>query len=130
MKTFKTLLTIGFLMALAIGCSTGSHETENMLSAAGFKMVPADTPERQAHLNSLPKGQVTMVQRNGTMYYAYPDQKQNVLYVGQQPQYQKYQQLRMQKQMADEQLNTAAMYNDQPWGVWGPWGAGPGWAWR
>jgi len=116
-------------MALAIGCGT-TGQTENMLSAAGFKMVHADTPERQAHLNSLPTGKITMVQRNGTMYYAYPDPKQNVLYVGQEPQYQKYQQLRMQKQLADEQLNTASMYNDPAWGVWGPWGGRPGWAWR
>ncbi len=130
MKTFKTFLTIGVLVALAVGCSTTSSK-ENMLSAAGFKMVAADTPEKEAHLKSLPADKVTAVQRNGTMYYTFPNPKENVLYVGNEAEYQKYQQLRMQKQLADEQLNTAEMYNNNTaWGVWGPWGGAPGWAWR
>ena len=46
MKSFHTLLiTFGALAAFVIGCSS-TKSTENMLSAAGFKMVPADTPER------------------------------------------------------------------------------------
>lgn len=128
MKTFKTLLTAGVVMALAFGCST-TGDRENMLTAAGFKEVPADTPARQAHLQSLPSDKITPVQRNGTRYYVFPDPKQNVLYVGQDQQYQQYQNLRLQKQMADEQLATAQM-NENAWGVWGPWGGGPGWAWR
>ena len=125
MKTFKTLLTIGALVALAIGCST-TKERENMLSAAGFKMVPANTPERQAHLTSLPADKITPVQRNGITYYTFPDPKNNVLYVGQEAQYQQYRNLRLQKQMADEQLEAAQM-NENAWGAWGPWG--PGFAW-
>ena len=125
MKTFKTLLTIGALVAVAIGCTT-TKERENMLSAAGFKMVPANTPERQAHLKSLPADKITPVQRQGTTYYTFPDPKNNVLYVGQEAQYQKYRQLRYQKQLADEQLETAQM-NENAWGAWGAWG--PGFAW-
>lgn len=128
MKTFKTLLATGVVMALAFGCSTTSNR-ENMLTAAGFKEVPADTPARQAHLQSLPSDKITPVQRNGTRYYVFPDPKQNVLYVGQDQQYQQYQNLRLQKKMADEQL-AAAQMNENAWGVWGPWGGGPGWAWR
>jgi hypothetical protein len=124
MKTFKALLTTAALIALAIGCST-TKERENMLSAAGFKMVPANTPERQAHLKSLPADKITPVQRQGITYYTFPDPKNNVLYVGQEQQYQKYRQLRYQKQLADEQLETAQM-NEYDWGAWGPWG--PGWA--
>jgi len=127
MKTFKTLLAAGALIALAMGCSTTSSK-EDMLSAAGFKMMPADTPERQAHLNSLPADKLTPVQRNGITYYTFPDPKKDVLYVGQEPQYQKYQSLRLEKQMADEQL-AAAQMNNNSWGAWGSWGS-PGWAWR
>src|SRR5215471_3120810 len=117
MKTFKALLTAGVLTALAIACST-TKSTENMLSAAGFKMVPADTPEKVAHLNSLPPGKITTVQRNGTLYYTFPDPKNNMLYVGQQPQYEQYQKLRLQNQMTQEQLSAAEM-NENAWGVWG-----------
>ena len=128
MKIFKALLATGVLVALAIGCSS-TKSTENMLSAAGFKMVPADTPEKVAHLNSLPPDKITTVQRNGTLYYTFPDPKNNILYVGQQPQYEEYQKLRLQNQMTQEQLSAAEM-NENAWGVWGPWGGGPYWGWR
>ena len=120
MKAFKTMLVTVFFIAFAVGCSTTTQK-ENMLSAAGFKMLPADTPARQAHLKSLPTNKITPVQRNGTIYYTFPDPKRNVLYVGQQPQYQEYQKMRLQKQMANEQLETAQM-NEAAWGAWGPWG--------
>jgi hypothetical protein len=123
MKRLKALLIAGAIVVLALGCSTTS-EKENMLTAAGFKMVPADTQQKLAHLNSLPPGKITPVNRDGTLYYTYPDAKNNMLYVGQQEQYQEYQKLRLQKEMADEQLSAADM-NEGSWGVWGPpvvWG--------
>jgi len=125
MKTLKALLAVGLLFAVALGCTT-TKSKENMLSAAGFKMVPANTPERQAHLKSLPADKVTAVQRQGTTYYTFPDRKNNVLYVGQEQQYQKYRQLRFEQNLADEQLETAQM-NENAWGAWGAWG--PGFAW-
>ena len=129
MKAFKTLCAVGVAMALGAGCSTTSERT-NMLSAGGFKTVAANTPPKEEHLKTLPRDKITAVQRNGTMYYTFPDPKNNVLYVGQEEQFQRYQKLRYQKQLADEQLNTAEMYNEGPWGAWGGWGWGPGWAWR
>jgi hypothetical protein len=125
MNAFKTLLTTGLLMVVVIGCST-TKSREDMLSAAGFKQIPANTPEREAHLKSLPADKITTVQREGTLYYVFPDQKNNVAYVGQEQQYQAYQKLRLQKQMADEQLN-AAEANENAWGAWGPWGGGLLW---
>jgi hypothetical protein len=91
-----------------------------MLSAAGFKIVPATTPEQQAHLKTLPQHKVTMVMREGKTYFAYPDVKQQVLYVGQQAQYDAYQQLRQQKQIAEEQAETAN--SEAAWAPWGAWG--------
>ena len=123
MKTFKALLTASVLLALVIGCST-TKSTENMLSASGFKMIPANTPEREAHLNSLPANKISTVMREGTQYYVFPDKKNNVLYVGREQQYQAYQKLRIQNQMAEEQLSAAEM--NASWGAWGPWA---GFAW-
>ncbi len=119
MKRLTALLSTAILLTLAIGCST-TKGREDMLSAAGFKMIPANTPEREAKLKSLPANEITTVQRDGIQYYVFPDQKNNVAYVGQEQEYQTYQKLRLQKQLADEQLNTAEMYNSDPW-VWGPW---------
>jgi len=55
------------------------------LSAAGFNIVPATTPELQARLKAIPAHKVAMVQRDGKEYFVYPDVTQNVLYVGQNP---------------------------------------------
>jgi N-methylhydantoinase A/oxoprolinase/acetone carboxylase beta subunit len=111
------------LLALAVGCAT-TMRTEDLLSAAGFKIVPATTPELQARLKTIPAHKVTMVQRDGKEYFVYPDVTQNVLYVGQNAQYQRYQQLREQNQLAQEQLHAAELNAD--WGAWGSWG-GEGW---
>jgi hypothetical protein len=109
------------LAALGLGCAT-TTQTENMLSAAGFKMMPATTPEQKAHLQTLPPNKVTMVVREGKTYFVFPDAKQQVLYVGQQPQYTEYQKLRLQKQMVEEQAQAAAASSEPAWGVWGGWG--------
>src|SRR5215472_8310173 len=113
MKRIKALLIAGALVAFAFGCSTTS-EKENMLTAAGFKMIPADSPEKLAHLNSLPAGKITTVQRNGTLFFTYPDPKNKMLYVGHQQQYEDYQKLRLEKQMTEEQL-TAGELNQDRW---------------
>ena len=76
------MLGVLALAMLVSGCST-TQPTENLLSAAGFKIVPASTPEQQSHLKTLPPHKVTMVPREGKTYFVFPDQKQQVLYVGQ-----------------------------------------------
>jgi hypothetical protein len=121
-KRFKVLLAAAAVVAVAIGCST-TKDTENLLSSAGFKAVPADTPERVAHLKSLPSDKISATQRNGTLYYVFPDPKQNMLYVGQEAEYQKYRSLRRQKQMVDEQAKATAT-KENAWAVWGPWWPG------
>ena len=114
------------LLALGVGCTT-TKSRENLLSAAGFKIVPAATPEQKAHLQTLPADKVTMVQREGKTYFVFPDRKQQVLYVGQQEQYNEYQKLRMQNQLAEEQMNAAELNSEPAWGMWGGWGGmGPG----
>lgn len=113
------------LLALAVGCAT-NRTTENRLAAAGFKCVPADTPERLAHLKTLPAHKVSAVERDGQTYFIYPDVKNNLLYVGQQAQYQQYLTLREQEKLALERAEAANINVESGWGMWGPW-AGPGW---
>lgn len=125
MKKFKTLLVASLFLVLAIGCSTTTYR-EYMLSSAGFRMAPADTPERQTHFKSLPADKITTVQRDGVTYYTFPDPKKKVLYVGRKEQYEEYQRLCLQNQLAQEQLAAAQMNQDVAWNAWGPWG-GSGW---
>jgi len=119
------------LLALMAGCATTQTSIEDkrsMLVAAGFKTVTPKTPAQQQKLQQLQVGQVAQVQKNGKTYYVVADPPQNVVYVGGPQQYQAYQQLRAQRQLAQENLETAEMYQDaaMDWGAWGGWGVGWG----
>ena len=105
------------LVALTVGCANTQH-TENLLSAAGFRTVIANTPQRQQQLKALTPNKVTLVQRKGKNYYVYADPANNQAYVGNPSQYQKYQQLRLASNLAQDQLETARLNSWGP-GLWG-----------
>jgi hypothetical protein len=132
MKQILTSLKIPGAIALLVvltGCAS-TQSTENMLVAAGFKVITPNTTAQEQRLKALPPDKVTSVQRSGKTYYVFPDAANNQAYVGGPKQYQAYRQLRLQKQMADEKLETAEinMEEQMAWDGWGGWGAwGPGW---
>src|SRR5215469_14238453 len=121
---FTELRRIGVLavLAMVVGCAANTQSTENLLSAAGFRTVVANTPQRQQHLKQLPPNKVVLVQRNGKNYYVYADPAHYQIYVGNPSQYQQYQQLRLARNLAQDQLATAEL-NQQAamnWDMWGP----------
>ena len=124
------MLGVIALLALTASCSTTSstQNKESMLVAAGFKTITPKTDAQKQKLQNLPPDKVTMVQKKGKTYYIFPDPAQNQAYVGGPKEYQEYQQLRAEKKLANENLETAEMYQDAEmnWGGWGGWGAGWG----
>ena len=119
------------LLALIAGCATTTTSTQdqaNMLVAAGFKTISPKTSAQQQKLQQLQTGQVAQIQKNGRTYYIVADPPRNVVYVGGPTEYQAYQQMRAQRQLAQENLQTAEMYQDaaMDWGTWGGWGVGWG----
>jgi hypothetical protein len=123
------ILSIIALLAAAGGCAT-TESTENLLVAAGFKVVTPKTAAQQQRLTALPPGKVSSLRKSGKTYYIFPDVANNQAYVGGPKQYQAYQKLRLEKQMADEKLEAAEMDMDasMEWDAWGGWGMwGPGW---
>jgi len=125
------MISVIALLALTVGCATTTQSTENMLSASGFKVVTPKTAAQQQKLQKLPPGKVAQINKAGKTYYVFPDAAHNQAYVGGPKQYQAYQQLRLQNKLAEQQLETAEMYQDSMmgWGAWGGWGMGwgPGW---
>jgi hypothetical protein len=120
----KTTLKLNLLVAcavaaMAISCST-MKSTENLLTTAGFKTIPAATPQQQAHLKTLTPDKVTQIERDGTNYFVFPDPKRQVLYVGQSAQYAEYKKLRAEQKLADEQPNPYVEQEIQT-SVWGGW---------
>ena len=122
--SYSWIIVAAVLLAFAAGCATTSAPSENLLAAAGFQQRTADTPKKQQLLNSLPKNQLTLITWQGKNYYVQPDSTNpNVAWVGSPAEFQAYQQLRLAKQLSNDnlmaaQMNQAAMMN---WGgAWGP----------
>jgi Tfp pilus assembly PilM family ATPase len=126
----KTTLTAALALALAVlvaGCAAIRKEeaqsTESVLAAAGFRMKPADTPERLANLQAMRPRKIVPREKDGHVVYAYADPTGcRCLYVGDEAAYQRFQQLSIQKQLAQENMMAAQMNKDAAlnWGLWGP----------
>jgi hypothetical protein len=112
------------LLILAAGCAT-TESHQNLLAAAGFQQKIADTPKKQELLNSLPKNQLTLITWKGKTYYVQPDATStNVAWVGRAAEFQAYQQLRLAKQLSNENLMAAQMNQDAMYSWGGAWGPG------
>ncbi|TMA41805.1 MAG: hypothetical protein E6J71_09740 [Deltaproteobacteria bacterium] len=123
--------TVSLLVAILLGACSLLREPpaeraldlEPLLSAAGFHVVPADTPEKRAQLQSLTPAKVLYHVTGGQPRYWFADPYNcQCLYVGDEKAYQEYQKLRLQKQLADEQ-REAAMVNEAAAAdmMMGPW---------
>src|SRR5215475_11111794 len=127
--SFNTTSVI-VLLALTAGCATtaSTQNKESMLVASGFKVITPKTGAQQQKLQQLPPGHMAMINRQGKTYYIFPDAAHNQAYVGGPQEYQAYEQLRAANNIANENLETAEMYQDaaMDWGAWGGWGAGWG----
>lgn len=122
-----TVLALGLLLG---GCAAmqreAAHRKENLLAAAGFRVKPADTPEKLANLQAMqPLKMIAHPAKDGTLTYTYADPEGcKCLWVGGTAQYAEYRRLAMQQQVAQAQAD-AAMANEEmamDWGMWGPWG--------
>jgi hypothetical protein len=91
----------------------------------GVKWVDVGRAAQQQKLQALPPDHVTLVQKDGQMYYVFPDAANNQAYVGGPKQFEAYKQLRLENQVANDNLEAAQMNQDasMDWGGWG----GPGW---
>lgn len=136
----KPLNFLGGLLGLALlilgsGCATPKRQTESMLAASGFKVIPVTTAAQQQQLNTLPSGKISVIKRQGKVFFVYPDQNQKQLYVGQNAQYDAYQNLLLNRQAMQESLAAsqassnaealnaeANIISSEPWGAYDPWG--------
>ena len=133
-KQIQVLLNaVGILALLTFAVSCASTQTavenkESMLVAAGFKVITPKNATQQQKLQNLPPGKLAMIQKSGKTLYVYPDAAHNQAYVGGPQEYQAYQQARLANHLAQENLESAEMYQDAAmnWGAWGGWGVGWG----
>lgn len=106
------ILTLCGCSMLGIGGPTPRQraaDLEPMLSAAGFHMVPADAPEKIQHLKTLPPLKVNYyVGKDGALRYWFADPDYcHCLYLGDEAAYQKYENLRVQARIAQNEQEAA-----------------------
>jgi uncharacterized protein YceK len=122
------VLLVSFLAILLSGCAAIEQaqraSTERILSAAGFEPTPANTAARQKSLASLTPYKVERKLRHNEFYYLYAVPEQNLVYIGNQAAYGKYQELLIQQEIANANLNAAQMQMNtaQQWNDWSCWG--------
>jgi hypothetical protein len=116
---FGSVLWLLVLCIIVSGCSQVQGK-EDMMAAAGFTIVPANTPQRQASLKSMPPHKFFHQVRNNAVIFTYADPTIcGCLYVGNQAAYDRYRQNQFVKNITDEQQMTAEDYG-MDWGGWGP----------
>jgi hypothetical protein len=117
-----------------------AEQIEPMLTAAGFRMLPADTPERQQRLATLAPLEVNYyIGKTGTLHYYMADPDYcKCMYIGSEENYQKYDKLKLDQQfeakegvisrenleaqqMEDMDLQEE-MFNPYGLNLWGPMG--------
>ena len=123
---FGPILAMTGLCLAATACGDGSKAVmnkEDMLAAAGFKFVPANTPERQQAFQRLPAHKFMREVKGDKVVYIYADPTICVcIYVGGQKAYGTYRANALYKRIADEQVTAA---NDMAYGWdWSPWAVG------
>ena len=129
MKTRESNLKIVLMLAIAAaafsiaGCAgVGSGNTTALLSAAGFQTRTPQTPKQQQIYASLPPYQVQRATVNGHVFYVYKDEKAGIAYIGREQEYQRYQQLAIQQQIAQNYYTAVAMDRAAAYGWYGAWG--------
>jgi len=105
------------------GCAEmGSGNTTSLLSAAGFHVRTPQTPHQQQMYAALPPYKVERAVVKGHTFYVYKDEKAGVAYIGREQEYQRYQQLAIQQQIAENYYTAVAMDRAAAYGWYGAWG--------
>jgi hypothetical protein len=122
---------LGFVLCLAgicvlfgiNGCaSMDASNQESLLTAAGFRVRTPQTDRQRELYDAMPAYKVQHAVVKGKVFYAYKNEKKGVAYVGGEAEYQRYQQLAVQQQIARENYMAAEMNRDAAWGWYGAWG--------
>ena len=127
-RNWWIVLVVVAVLSLALaGCAALQKNAvtgvEGLLIRAGFKQMPADTPEKLAHLKSLPQNKIIRRTHNGNPYIVYADASYCIcMYVGNETNLRHYRNLEIQQnENPVELLNQPEIVTGEEWSdVWGP----------
>jgi hypothetical protein len=108
-KAPKLIILALFAAGSALFAGMGSSNAESLLTAAGFRVRTPETPKQKQIYATLPAYKVERATVNGKVFYVYKDEKKGVAYIGREAEYQRYQQLAVQQQIAQQQYMAAEL---------------------
>ena len=114
-NTLTRLISI-FLMLALVGCAMNRNqkavEMKKLLAASGFKMRLADSESKLAQLKELPQRKLVAQNWGGKVRYVYADASDcKCAYVGDEAAYKRFQDLALQRQIAEEDRRAAERDN-------------------
>jgi len=118
-------------LTLVAGCQTvatnqagiAASKKEVLLAQAGFKAKTVTTPKQQQQVSLLAVHKVSAVKYHGKLYYVYPTAKKDHILVGNQAQFNAYEQALQAQQTSQQAQQNAQMAAGSP--VWVGETAGP-----
>lgn len=127
-RWLKSILIILALGVLITGCAssqkTKAVDRELYLTSAGFKKILADTEEKLGHLRKMPQRDIFNIEKDGTLYYVWADEKScNCIYYGDEDAYESYQQILLTLKLKRDGAASTALHRAGPGGNWGMWGS-------
>ncbi|WP_429270149.1 hypothetical protein [Paraburkholderia sp. EB58] len=116
------------MSVLITACATPverANEKNDLLSAAGFHIVPVTTDQQRLALQTLPPNRVVQKVKDGKVIFVYADPYAcGCLYIGDEAAWDNYKREQLQQNFIDQQRMTAEMNENAAWN-WSMWG--PGW---
>jgi len=123
-SNLSVILAAAATALFVAGCAEmASSNTTSLLSAAGFRVRTPETPKQKEIYAALPAYKVERATVKGHVFYVYKDEKAGIAYIGREQEYQQYQQLAVQQQIAQDYYNAVAMDRAAAlswYGAWGP----------
>jgi hypothetical protein len=115
------ILAAGGTIFFASCASMETGNTVALLSAAGFEARSPQSAKQQKLYAALPSNKVERASAKGKVFYVFKDEKAGVAYVGGEREHQRYQQLCMQKHVAQAAEEKMSHPFAQSWSnQWGP----------
>ena len=113
------------LLLLPSCASLDAPNQRNLLSAAGFRVLTPTTAKQKELYAAAEPYKVLRGDKDGQIFYAYKDEKQGIAYVGGEGEYQRYKELAVQQDIANQQMMAAQMQQQMAYGWHGAWGPDP-----
>jgi hypothetical protein len=124
LQTTIVLSLLALCATLFSGCASVEHaNTVSLLTAAGFRVrTPETAKQKEIYASLQPRTVLRATIKGKGVFYVYKDEEKGIAYVGREAEYQRYKELAVQQQIAQQYYMAAEMNRQAAYGWYGAWG--------